>query len=430
MDNLRILSKIYIEIMKNFHAQKQPLTVDSLREALSARQELTSILREHDLNKSAGGNALLTQSSNLSNHSSNDDRSEKCYIHTTQTGGRILEILNICSILLGDNDTQRFSEIEKKVTESQSLDALLFHGSDIVGFIQAVINNAVSKSDFTNDFLNELGKDLVQIERQLVSFHSYNKEMHSANNEFSDGLRGHTKEMSQILRADKGLEEVRRFILSKLSIIMESIEKKAYEDKIKLEVAEQKMSDLQASLRTYSDEILQVTERASALEKEILLDQLMGISNRRAYDLQIRESLRRYQRNQESFSLILIDVDNFKAVNDTYGHQAGDRCLKEIAKCIKFCLRKSDFLARYGGEEIIAILPGAAASDAKKVAEKIRECIEKTVFWHNGVHFSVTVSAGLTAVTATDKEPDTIFSRVDSAMYEAKKCGRNRIRVL
>ena len=83
------------------------------------------------------------------------------------------------------------------------------------------------------------------------------------------------------------------------------------------------------------------------LERNLVL---MGISNRRAYDLQIRENLRRYQRNQESFALILIDVDNFKAVNDTYGHQAGDRCLREIAKAISFCLRNTDFLARYGGD--------------------------------------------------------------------------------
>jgi diguanylate cyclase len=254
--------------------------------------------------------------------------------------------------------------------------------------------------------------------------------MNSINNDFGDGLLLHTKEMNQIFGTNKGLGEVRHFILSKLSIIAESIEIKRHQDQLKLQAAEERINELQNCLKKNCDEILQVREHACALEKEVLLDQLMGISNRRAYELQIRESFRRYHRHQESFGLVFMDVDNFKTVNDTYGHQAGDRCLQEIAKATSFCLRKTDFLARYGGDEIIAILPGAVAGDARKIAEKIRKCIEKTVFWHNQVHFSVTVSIGAVAVTPTDAEPDSLFSRVDSAIYEAKKCGRNRIRVL
>jgi diguanylate cyclase len=236
--------------------------------------------------------------------------------------------------------------------------------------------------------------------------------------------------MNQVFDTSKSLKEIRTFILSRLSIITESIEKKRQEDESRLQAAEGKIDELQNSLRTYSDEILQVRERADALEKEVLLDSLMEISNRRAYELQIRESMRRYHLHKESFSLILMDVDNFKAVNDTYGHQAGDRCLQEIAKSIKFCLRKSDFLARYGGDEIIAILPGTVGGDARKVAEKIRKCIEKTVFWHNDVRFSITISAGVAAVEATDEEPGSVLSRVDCALYKAKECGRNRIRAL
>ncbi len=425
MNNLHNLSLILIETLKDFHINKQPLTVDSLSKALFAKEELSTILSSHDSNNSSNSNCIPIKCINK-----DCSVSEKCYLHVTQVRSRFLEFLDICYILLdGDSDNQNFNRIQQSINDSNSLDILISHGVDLLHLLNDLIERAAKKINYTNDFLSELGKDLAQIEKQLLSCHTYNKEMNSINNEFGDGLLLHAKEMNQIFGTNKGLGEVRHFILSKLSIIAESIEIKRHEDELKLQAAEERINELQNCLKNNCDEILQVREHACALEKEVLLDQLMGISNRRAYELQIRESFRRYHRHQESFGLIFMDVDNFKTVNDTYGHQAGDRCLQEIAKATSFCLRKTDFLARYGGDKIIAILPGTVAADAKKIAEKIRKCIEKTVFWHNQVHFSVTVSIGAVAVTPTDAEPDSLFSRVDSAIYEAKKCGRNRIRV-
>jgi diguanylate cyclase (GGDEF)-like protein len=432
MHNLHLLSEIFIDTLRDFNVKKQPLTVNSLCIALSAKQELTRILYNSDLIMSVDSNTSPIKSNNLPIYSSStNSTTEKCHLHLAQTRSKFLDILNTCEILLDcSDDTQCFYKIRSNVTDSASLDILMVHGADIMSLLSRLIEEAARKINYTNDFLSELSKDLMQMEKHVLSCHTYNEEMHSLNNEFNDGLLSHTKEIKQIFGTNKGLEEVRRFILAKLSVIAESIGKKRHEDGLKLQAAEQRIDELQNSLRTYSDEIVQVRERANALEKEVLLDQLMRISNRRAYELQIRESLRRYRRNQESFGLILIDVDDFKIVNDTYGHQAGDKCLREIAKSIKFCLRKTDFLARHGGDEMIAILPGAAVADVRKVAEKIRGWIEKTVFWHNQVHFSVTISAGVTVVTASDKDPASLFSRVDSAMYEAKRCGRNRIRGL
>jgi diguanylate cyclase (GGDEF)-like protein len=423
MNNLQILTQVFIETLKDFHNNKQPLTVDSLYMALFAKQELSAILSNTAVITSLNPNPVLGNNLN-----SNNSMSEKCYLHVTEVRNRFLDIINICTPLLDDDDdTQRFNRMKKIIIDSTTVDILLSHGVDILDLMNMLIDNAISRMTYTNEFLTELSKDLIQMEKQLLLYHTYNNEMHSNDNAFSDTLLSHTKDMNYILSTNKRLSEIRSFIVSKLSLIAESIEKKRHEDELKLKAAEERMNELQNCLRTYGDEILLVKERANALEKEVLLDQLMGISNRRGYELQIRESFRRYHRHQESFGLILMDVDDFKTVNDTYGHQAGDRCLQEIAKAISFCLRKTDFLARYGGDEIIAILPGAVADETRKIAEKIRMCIEKTVFWHNQEHFSVTISIGVAAVTATDEEPGSLFSRVDRAIYEAKKCGRNRI---
>jgi diguanylate cyclase (GGDEF)-like protein len=180
----------------------------------------------------------------------------------------------------------------------------------------------------------------------------------------------------------------------------------------------------------HNDQIALATERANILEKEVLLDALTEIHNRRAYELQIRENLRRYHLDGQSFSLVLIDVDGFKNINDNYGHSAGDKCLREIAKLIRSSLRKTDFLGRYGGEELIAIMEGASAEDGRKIAEKIRSRIERAHFSYQQEEIPVTISLGVTEVMQTDKDSETPFSRADNAMYQAKRQGRNRVCVM
>lgn len=113
-------------------------------------------------------------------------------------------------------------------------------------------------------------------------------------------------------------------------------------------------------------------------------------------------------------------------MNDQYGHQAGDKCLREITARIRPSLRDSDFMARYGGEEFIIILPGTNEEDAYRVAEKVRNLVAKTRFLYQGAEVPVTISLGLTEVKSTDEAPEILFQRVDSAMYQAKKGGRNQ----
>ena len=161
-----------------------------------------------------------------------------------------------------------------------------------------------------------------------------------------------------------------------------------------------------------------------------MLDELTQINNRRAYDLEIAKSIKRFLRKGELFSLILVDIDDFKTVNDNYGHKTGDRCLKEVAQLAKSFLRKSDFIARFGGDELIAILHGCNAKDARDVAEKIRTAIEKTRFYYLGEIIRVTASIGITEVAPSDASPGAPFIRADEAMYQAKKDGRNIVCVI
>jgi diguanylate cyclase len=173
-----------------------------------------------------------------------------------------------------------------------------------------------------------------------------------------------------------------------------------------------------------------VTQRANELEKEALLDPLLQINNRRSYDWKIGEAIRDYHRTGLPFSLIMIDVDHFKEVNDRYGHRAGDKCLYELAKLVEDSIRKVDFVARYGGEELVIILPGSIVENTRRIAEKIRDRIDKTRFDYQDQVIHITISLGVTQVTPSDSSSDELFERVDKAMYYAKRKGRNRVSVV
>lgn len=159
-----------------------------------------------------------------------------------------------------------------------------------------------------------------------------------------------------------------------------------------------------------------------------LRDTLTGIYNREALLSKAEEEFKRAKILNVTLSLIVLDIDHFKDVNDTFGHDAGDYVLKEMAKIIQHhTIRSEDFFARYGGEEFIVILMNSPVEKAIEVAERIRKVIEKHDFAFEGQKISVTISAGI-ATNGRDTESwDDLFKKADQACYKSKHDGRNRI---
>lgn len=162
------------------------------------------------------------------------------------------------------------------------------------------------------------------------------------------------------------------------------------------------------------------------------IDGLTGISNRRTFDERVEIEWKRSLRNSKPISLIMFDIDYFKAYNDTYGHQGGDGCLKQVAAVVEKTLgRASDLLCRYGGEEFSVILPETDEAGAVTVGEKIRKAIEDIQIPHAGskINSWVTVSVGTATIVPTSNiDLSTLISNADKAVYEAKKTGRNSVR--
>jgi diguanylate cyclase (GGDEF)-like protein len=123
----------------------------------------------------------------------------------------------------------------------------------------------------------------------------------------------------------------------------------------------------------------------------------------------------------------MLDIDDFKVINDTYGHQEGDNVLQRIADSGRAALRRGDLFGRIGGEEFAAVFPGCTPQMALQVAERVQREIQGLSFSHDGQTFGITVSQGLTSLTAEDESVESLFARADAAMYEAKRQGKNRI---
>ncbi|HWQ10767.1 MAG TPA: sensor domain-containing diguanylate cyclase, partial [Holophaga sp.] len=157
-------------------------------------------------------------------------------------------------------------------------------------------------------------------------------------------------------------------------------------------------------------------------------DGLTRIHNRRAFDERLVEELRRHQRYHHPMSLLMLDIDHFKTINDRYGHLVGDHVLREVGRILSETLRSTDFTARYGGEEFAIILPLTAEEQSRVLAERLRTLIAGAHFVHGGEAFSITVSIGVATLFAgaLTKRKD-LLEKADKALYQAKNLGRNQV---
>jgi two-component system chemotaxis family response regulator WspR len=167
------------------------------------------------------------------------------------------------------------------------------------------------------------------------------------------------------------------------------------------------------------------------LEKLSSLDGLTGVPNRRRFDEVLKQEWQRAVRHSTSLSLIMLDIDFFKLYNDTYGHQGGDECLKQVARALEGAARReTDLVARYGGEEFAVVLPETGSTGAFDVAESLRAAVEKENIPHESSKVSdhVTISVGVaTWIPEKGSSPEQLLAAADQALYKSKENGRNRV---
>ena len=207
-----------------------------------------------------------------------------------------------------------------------------------------------------------------------------------------------------------------------------------------LEELRQETRQIQLDTQRTREAIVSVRERAEAadarirhLEMELVQaselvreDQLTGVLNRRGLDEAFQRELSRVERNQSPLCVALLDLDNFKKINDTHGHQAGDRALVHMVELVKSTVRPHDIIARYGGEEFLILLPDTHIDEAESILTRLQRNLTKHFFLNNNERLLITFSAGV-ALQRPGETRESLIERADEALYEAKRAGKNRV---
>lgn len=183
------------------------------------------------------------------------------------------------------------------------------------------------------------------------------------------------------------------------------------------EKLQQQLNDVETKLEEQARQI--ETQLAEAR-----IDSLTGVANRRAFDEELGRRLAEWRRRHVPMSLLLIDVDHFKKINDRYGHQTGDAVLRQLARVLEHTMREMDFVARFGGEEFAVVLPCTTLRDARRAAQRALQAVAGHAFEHSGHELQVTISVGLAEVQPAD-DAETLVRRADEALYLSKAAGRN-----
>lgn len=175
--------------------------------------------------------------------------------------------------------------------------------------------------------------------------------------------------------------------------------------------------------------VIQLSEAQKSLKLLASTDDLTGVRNRRQIMQRFEEEFERAIRLKEPLCIIIIDIDHFKVINDTYGHPSGDKVLKKVSMQMSENLRSYDILGRIGGEEFLIVSPGSSVDDAVALAERLLATVRSTKFSEAGAEFSITISAGVASLLSSEKSVDDFIKRADIALYRAKQEGRDRVEV-
>ncbi|MDR1036186.1 MAG: GGDEF domain-containing protein [Deltaproteobacteria bacterium] len=237
--------------------------------------------------------------------------------------------------------------------------------------------------------------------------------------------------------SDGDPESLINLITEEMEAISSALRQKTEEDESRMCALRDEKSALESSLDTVRRDYDTFVRQSRQMLKEIeemrsiaLRDGLTKVFNRRAYDEQLLLTLLNFKSGKlVTFSLVIFDIDHFRDVNNNYGHQAGDRILVHLANTVTSSLRCDDFVFRYGGDEFVLLLPGAALADGLMVAEKIRRAVENVEFIlvkGGEESLRVTISMGVAEARPGDT-PGSILARADRALYASKNAGRNRV---
>jgi len=281
----------------------------------------------------------------------------------------------------------------------------------VIADAERSLRNAIIKQGMLKQSLDDAKSTLKSL---MTSFIDRLAELTESTGEYHQKIEGYSKKIGKSSNITE-LSHLLKDIMQDTRIIQAS----ALRSHEELVGARKKAEEAEAKIKELEQELSQASELVQQ-------DQLTGALNRRGMDAAFEREVTRADRAHHPLCVALLDIDNFKRLNDTLGHQAGDQALIHLSSVIKETLRPTDSVARYGGEEFVIILPEIGLEEASVTIERLQREMTKKFFLHENDRVLVTFSAGV-AQRATEESQEEVIARADKAMYEAKKTGKNRV---
>jgi len=333
---------------------------------------------------------------------------------------RLLEQLVVPIDLHGDVEEMK-ARLEKE-TAPDDWKKLL---KDVALLINSIRSRMQKEKNEFESFLQQITTRLKEMDAFLQNESTVAALAEQEGEVFDVKVKAHVKEIRNDMSHAEDLEGLKNAVENRLENISKHIKDYRDVENKRYSKAQKNVFEMQNKMMSLEKETESLRHVIVQKNKQALFDALTEIPNRLAYDQKAEEEIARWKRFNNPLSLAIWDVDLFKKVNDTYGHKAGDKVLKTIAQLLNGRIRETDFLARFGGEEFVMLLPGTIEEETLRLVNDLREKVESCGFHYHGDSVKITVSCGVSSF----REGDTleqVFERADQALYKAKENGRNQ----
>lgn len=275
-------------------------------------------------------------------------------------------------------------------------------------------------------YLQQLNERLEGFQSHLHEASAGHADNSSAARELDTQLREHVDGLQSSVQGAADVDSLKHILENRLEGLLVTMDEHKHErDRREQELAG-RLQGLSERVANMEHEALGYREHLEEQRQKALLDPLTGLPNRAAWSERVEREMLEWQAHGGHLAMAILDLDHFKRINDSYGHLAGDKVLKIVADQLRKRLRSGDFIARFGGEEFVLLLPQTSPAAAAQIAEALRATVEACPFHFKGERVVITTSIGLGAFRSGERG-DQVLKRADAALYRAKESGRNRV---
>ncbi|SFC14953.1 GGDEF domain-containing protein [Pseudoalteromonas denitrificans] len=334
------------------------------------------------------------------------------------------ELLNLTSELAFEgNNAKQLDKIKKQITKNFQLNALL---EACINIIRIVVSSISQERDTAQQFLINVNETLTLLHQTLLDSVQRSKEVGHKMANLNEQIEQKISQLAQETQSASTIDALKLIVGQKLEALTLDIKFKEDLELTERESLASTLKEMQTRINSLESESNKYKDRLAEQRFKSLQDSLTKLPNRAAYDERIALEYNTFSRNGHNLCLVIVDVDHFKRINDTFGHSAGDKTLQVLANALKKSIRVTDFIARFGGEEFVIIMPNSDLKQILAPLEKIRRTIKSIPFKFKTTSLRITISIGASQFKSGDSILE-VFDRADTALYEAKNSGRDRI---